>query len=135
MMGAGTRKGDSNTTLAAFLVTRPAYGYIGYGWEGCGAHTTSRDVWNPLFDLDVGEPAGNCTEGAPGVFTRKWSKGEASLDCNSFEATLDFQMKQHEQQQQPSCCPAGGGRIAVPSVCATIRAAIGCASGVGSRTE
>jgi pectinesterase len=33
-----------------------------------------------------------------------------------------------------TCCPAGGGRIAVPSVCATIRAAIDCA-GAGSRTE
>jgi pectin methylesterase-like acyl-CoA thioesterase len=34
----------------------------------------------------------------------------------------------------PSCCRAGSERIAVPSICATIRAAMECA-GVGSRTE
>jgi len=38
----------------------------------------------------------------------------------------------------PPCCPPGGGRIAVPSACPTIRAALGCASGAvgaAARTE
>jgi hypothetical protein len=40
----------------------------------------------------VGEPQGLCAE-AGGVFTRTFSKGSAALDCNSFEATLDFKLK------------------------------------------
>ena len=40
-----------------------------------------------------------------------------------------------EHAAAPSCCPAGGGRIAVPSVCPTISDAMGCASRGGSRTE
>ena len=43
-----------------------------------------------MFRLDVGEPEGLCTESAPGVFQRKWSKGVAALDCNAYEATLSF---------------------------------------------
>jgi hypothetical protein len=49
-------------------------------------------VGDPLFDLDVGEPEGLCTEKA-GVFSRKWSKGTATMDCNTFTPTLDFQLK------------------------------------------
>lgn len=47
---------------------------------------------DPLFDLDVGEPEGLCTEKA-GIFSRKWSKGTATIDCNAFKATLDFHLK------------------------------------------
>jgi len=84
-------------------------GYIGYGWQGCGppasSHTgvpgggphTNRDYWEPLFDLDVGEPLGLCTQeagqSAAGVFKREYSKGTAALDCNTFEASLAFEMK------------------------------------------
>ena len=77
-------------------------GYIGYGWQDCGppAHGVAggahrnRDYWEPLFDLDVGEPLGLCTqEGQSGVFKREYSKGAAALDCNTFEASLAFEMK------------------------------------------
>jgi len=88
-----------NTSLAAFLVVRPPYGYIGYGWHGCGAHY---DNWNPLFELDVGEPLENCTEINPGVFSRKWSKGKASLDCNAFTATLDFAYQEKKDEKAPN---------------------------------
>ncbi len=75
-------------------------GYIGYGWQGCGppgdgvsgGSHRNRDYWEPLFDLDVGEPLGLCTQ-ETGVFTRKYSKGTAALDCNTFNATLTFEMK------------------------------------------
>ena len=33
---------------------------------------------------------GLCEESAPNVFTRKWSKGDASLDCNTYTAGLPF---------------------------------------------
>jgi hypothetical protein len=29
-----------------------------------------------------------CSESAPGVFKRQWSKGTAELNCNTFTATL-----------------------------------------------
>ena len=45
-----------------------------------------------MFMLDVGEPQGLCTE-TSGVFSRKFSKGTAALDCNAFAATLDFELK------------------------------------------
>ena len=53
-----------------------------------------RDAWDPMFMLDVGEPQGLCSEAA-GVFSRKYSKGTATLDCNlnAFVATLDFELK------------------------------------------
>ena len=81
--------------LAAFLITRPPYAYITYGWKGCGgpSKAAGRDYWEPLFDLDVGEPLGLCTEENPGVFSRQWSKGSATLDCARFEATLTFELK------------------------------------------
>jgi len=46
--------------------------------------------WDPLFDLDVGEPVGLCTENVVGVFSRVWSKGTAQLDCTTWTATLPF---------------------------------------------
>jgi hypothetical protein len=101
LMAAGEGNASTfNTTLAAFLITRPPYAYLGYGWENCGAPNvagrlpgTTRDVWQPMFDLDVGEPTGLCAETSAGVFERNWSKGRAALDCNRFEATLDFALK------------------------------------------
>jgi hypothetical protein len=74
-----------NQTLAAFLIGRGPVAYIGWGWNG-----GPLPEWDPLFDLDVGVPLGLCSNTTAGVFTRQWSKGTATLDCNSFEATLDF---------------------------------------------
>ena len=71
-------------TVAAFLVTRPPLAFI-------GASYSLKDVdWDPLFGLDVGEPLGLCTEGPAGRFSRRWSKGSASLDCNTYTAALHF---------------------------------------------
>ena len=78
------RAGPLNQSLAAFLVTRPPVAFFGSRWQD--------DGWDPLFDLDVGEPTGLCAEGPDGVFSRNWSKGKASLNCNDFTATLDFAM-------------------------------------------
>ena len=35
---------------------------------------------------------GACTEEKPGVFSRAWSGGQAIVDCNAVNATLDFDM-------------------------------------------
>jgi len=79
-------------TMAAFLVTRPPVGFVGsYIMRGPGeAGPAHGAAFSPLFLLDVGEPLGLCSEAAPGVFTRRWSRGVATLDCNTFEATLAF---------------------------------------------
>ena len=74
-----------NTTMAAFLIGRGPVAYIGYGWNG-----GPLPPWDPLFDMQVGVPQGLCTSPAQGVFSRAWSKGVATIDCNSFTATLDF---------------------------------------------
>jgi hypothetical protein len=79
----------TNATLAAFLVARGPVAYIGWGW---GIPPPGPlPPWEALWDLDVGEPLGLCAETSQGVFERAWSKGRAALDCNTFEATLDFQ--------------------------------------------
>jgi hypothetical protein len=78
------RAGPLNQSLAAFLVTRPPVAFFGSRWQD--------DGWDPLFDLDVGEPTGLCVEQSPGVFARSWTKGTASLDCNTFTAVLNFTM-------------------------------------------
>ena len=76
------RAGPLNQSLAAFLVTRPPVAFFGSRWQD--------DGWDPLFNLDVGEPTSLCVEDPPGVFSRAWTKGSAQLDCNEYTATLDF---------------------------------------------
>ena len=116
-----------NTTLAAFLISRPPHAWVGYSVEdarlcGLGASASCWDpvsgglpvlsfiliifrcVWEPehqLFDMDVGKPVGLCEEDKqqPGVFTRRWTKGIASIDCASFTASLPFKLKQSAQLQ------------------------------------
>ena len=70
-------------TLAAFLVTRGPYAFL-------GGRNLRDHSWHPLFATDVGEPQGLCFESAPNVFERKWSKGTAGLDCNTYTAKLPF---------------------------------------------
>ena len=81
-----SRASDKLPVLAAFLITRGPYSYIGYGWNG-----GPLPPWDPLWDVyDVGVPTGTCTQTAPGVFARSWSRGTATLDCNTWVAVLDF---------------------------------------------
>ena len=83
-MKMGGDASSDRQAVAAFLVTRPRAAWLGFGWE------SDEKDWNPLFDLDVGEPLENCNETEPGVFRRAWSNGVAALDCNAWEAELDF---------------------------------------------
>lgn len=80
---------DKLPVLASFLVSRGPWDFVGWGWYGAGK--IGLPTWDPLFDqYDVGEPAGDCTLSAPGVYTRKWTKGTATLDCVNWQATLEF---------------------------------------------
>ncbi len=71
-----------NQSLASFLVTRPPVAFFGFGWP---SDTTD---WRPEFLWQVGTPMGVCAETAPGVFSRPWTHGAASLDCNSWEGIV-----------------------------------------------
>lgn len=77
--------GVKEQLLAAFLIVRGPYAYVGYGWNG-----GPLPAWDTLWDTDVGTPVGLCQQPAPGVFTRLWSNGNATLDCNTWTAQLNF---------------------------------------------
>jgi hypothetical protein len=75
----------ANTTLAAFLIGRGPVAYLGSGWNGGPLLK-----WDARFDMAVGEPLGLCSSPSANVFSRAWTKGAATLDCNTFTATLAF---------------------------------------------
>ena len=80
---------DKLPVLAAFLVGRGPYDFVGYGWFGAGS--IGLPTWEPMWDAyDVGEPAGACEQTSPGVFSRAWTKGTATIDCGKWVGTLDF---------------------------------------------
>lgn len=80
--------GTANQTLAAFLITRPPIAFL-------GGRLDDHD-WHPLFALDVGEPLDQalCQETNAGVFSRRWTKGTARLDCRTFTAQIPFDGEQ-----------------------------------------
>ena len=57
--------------------------------QGC---TDTPSTWqtDPLMATDPGTPTGLCTYAGAGVFSRTFTRGKATLDCNAWEATLDF---------------------------------------------
>lgn len=84
MMSMDASAGNANQSVAAFLITRPPYAYLGYGWE------SDDKQWSDLFYLQAGVPQGLCAEAPAGVFSRVWSEGTATLDCNTYTASLPF---------------------------------------------
>ena len=74
--------------VAAFLLARGPYSYIGFGWEGCGRVFQ----YPPELNWDVGEPLGLCgeSEGEPGVWVREWSKATVKLNCTEWSANVTF---------------------------------------------
>ena len=97
MQGRGMFLGWSATqpaateAMAAFLIARGPYAFVGgRGLRDCGSDPTI-DNWHPLFGLDVGVPLELCQDRGSGVFSRRWSKGTASLDCTQYRGNLTFQ--------------------------------------------
>ena len=74
--------------LAAFLLARGPHALLGYAWAGCKAPSTYQRPAG--LDVDYGQPLNFCTEVAPGVFARNYSKANVAMDCNSFEASIDM---------------------------------------------
>jgi Hypothetical glycosyl hydrolase family 15 len=71
-----------NQSIASFLIVRPPIGYLGYGWE------SDMKNWKSEFLWQVGEPLNNCSQPSSGVFTRDWTYGTVTLDCNTWTATI-----------------------------------------------
>lgn len=84
-----TMQWDTNNreqTLAAFLIGRGPYAYVGYGWNGGPLPN-----WDSMWDMyDVGTPSNLCTQVSPGIYARNYTNGFAQLDCNTWTATLSF---------------------------------------------
>ena len=77
-------KFNVNVSVASFLIVRPAYAWLGYG----AGEFNWPPTWNDAFLWDVGLPVGECAQTAPGVFEREWTFGTATMDCNSYTATV-----------------------------------------------
>ena len=45
-------------------------------------------AFDEAFLYAVGEPQGPCAEAPAGVFSRPWTHGTVSLDCNTFVAVV-----------------------------------------------
>ena len=80
--------------LAAFLLVRGPFAWIGHGWYGCV-------TWNepvggpgqyyerpPGLDIDYGEPTSLCMESSAGVFTRNYTHASVQYDCNSGHSSI-----------------------------------------------
>ena len=97
--------------LAAFLMVRGDFAWLGYSWMGCDAAACGAPPWPngsnparapcdaigrarvnwqfpPELERDYGAPVGwgnqwggNCTEKAPGVFEREYTGAVVKLDC------------------------------------------------------
>jgi len=80
-----------NTSMAAFLVARGPFAYIGAA-KATIENGTSSDPLFRLHRLDTGKPTGACTEAPKGTFSRNWTKGKAVVDCTTAKGTLDFKM-------------------------------------------
>ena len=76
-------------TLASFLVARGPYAVIQAPKDVIEGRNWS-DATYRLYRLDTGVPAGPCLETRPGLFSRAWSGGRASVDCSAASARLDF---------------------------------------------
>ena len=73
---------NHNASVAAFLITRSPYAWLGYGWE------SDQSQWKDIFLLQVGEPQGTCVQSSKGIFTRPWTYGSVTLNCNNYTSSI-----------------------------------------------
>ena len=83
-----TRSPDLLQDLAAFLLIRGPYSWLGWGWKGC----SQEYYFPPEFNEDYGEPVDGalCKETAADseIFTREFSKATVQLDCKQWKGTV-----------------------------------------------
>lgn len=77
-----TNRQAANLTIAAFLISRGPHSLINADVPTIEGRNQSNPAY-AIFQLDVGVPLQRCQESPPGVFSRKWSKGKAVVDCTA----------------------------------------------------
>lgn len=97
----GVSPGNSSNPLpmveqevAAFLLMRGDYAYLGYGVWGMSwpfgtlsFGTKGNTVFRPdVMTRDYGTPSSTCKEVSSGVFSRSFSNFDVTLDCNAYQA-------------------------------------------------
>jgi len=78
-----------NEDLAAFLIARGPYAWLGYGWIGCIESYEFPDEWT----YDYGTPLTtyfNMT--APSVYSREYTKATATFDCTAWKGTVALKL-------------------------------------------
>ena len=77
---------------AEFLLTRPAFAWIGYGWNGCSSASNPGFQPRPTqWDADYGgAPAAACTETGrdTGIFERSYPRATVTWDCNTHRGAI-----------------------------------------------
>jgi hypothetical protein len=85
--------------VAYFLLTRGPYAWIAggpmLGWHMSHWWTANKtrrisfhDLRLPEFNEDFGEPTCTCSQTAPGVFQRDWTKASVTVDCNVLKGSI-----------------------------------------------
>jgi len=71
--------------LAAFLIARGPYAWLGYGWVGCITDYEFPDAWT----YDYGTPLTSYFNStAPSVYSREYTKATATFDCTAWKGTV-----------------------------------------------
>jgi hypothetical protein len=79
--------------IIAFQLMRGPYAYFGFGEWGMTWQTSPPLPFPAIIHEDFGEPTGPCTETIPGssqIFVRSFTKANISLNCESYETTVQF---------------------------------------------
>ena len=83
--------------LAAFMLIRGPYAWLGYSWMGCNNDPNDKSTATIKYHFpdalgkDYGEPLGLCAETAAGseVFHRAYSKANVTLDCKNWVGSVN----------------------------------------------
>jgi hypothetical protein len=90
MMQLNSNMSDASVLrdVAAFLLVRGPYAWLGHGWQGCS--TTGPGAPPAALLADYGVPLDNLTEIATGVFQRHWSRATVRMDCEAWEGSITW---------------------------------------------
>jgi len=82
---------DFEQDLAAFLIWRGDYAFLGYSWMGCvNADVSGAFSKFPELSADYGLPSGLCTETFENsqVFIRNYTHATVTFDCPAWKGTI-----------------------------------------------